>query len=161
MAIHPFRTAHALRQLKPEVAHQLRHAGIVNDASQRSAYALPGACTPHRMNGNQAIAFIDNQCLCCRDKATTTGCWRLLRACADCCRLTPLCMQGSPLLHLQCMWSAVSCRRLAQSPSSQAHIFSCLHTAAASTACTCAERQEPFDLLLAIRNSTGVCRGRA
>ena len=45
MAIHSFRAAHALRQLEPEVTHQLRHTGIVNDAGQRSADALPGPCT--------------------------------------------------------------------------------------------------------------------
>ena len=45
MAIHPFRAAHALSQLKAEVTHQLRHTGIVYDARQGSANALPGACT--------------------------------------------------------------------------------------------------------------------
>ena len=44
MAIHPFWAAHAVRQLKAEVADQLRYAGIVQDPRQRPPQALPRAC---------------------------------------------------------------------------------------------------------------------
>ena len=44
MAIHSFWAAHAVCQLKAEVADQLRHAGSVQDPRQRPPQALPRAC---------------------------------------------------------------------------------------------------------------------
>ena len=44
LAVHPFRTPHARRQLEAEVAQQLCHAGIVHDSGQRLPNALPRPC---------------------------------------------------------------------------------------------------------------------